>query len=63
MTLSGRPRDPDAAVLAFLESTYEAAADLGGWDRRRLRARRASRPDSAQSLERGSLNHAPCAEG
>ena len=28
--------DPDAAVLAFLESTYEAAADLGGWDRRRL---------------------------
>jgi predicted GNAT family acetyltransferase len=25
--------DPDAALLAFLESTYEAAADLGGWDR------------------------------
>jgi hypothetical protein len=28
--------DPDAAVLAFLRSTYAAAADLGGWDRRVL---------------------------
>jgi hypothetical protein len=28
--------DPDAAVLAFLESTYAAAADLGGWDRAAL---------------------------
>ena len=25
--------DPDAAVLDFLQSTYEAAADLGRWDR------------------------------
>ncbi|MGO4411017.1 MULTISPECIES: DUF5996 family protein [unclassified Brevundimonas] len=25
--------DPDAVLSAFLESTYEAAADLGGWDR------------------------------
>jgi hypothetical protein len=25
--------DPDAAVLEFLESTYAAGADLGGWDR------------------------------
>jgi hypothetical protein len=25
--------DPDAAVLAFLQDSYEAAADLGGWDR------------------------------
>ena len=25
--------DPDGALLAFLQSTYEAAADLGGWDR------------------------------
>jgi hypothetical protein len=25
--------DPDAALLAFLESTYAAAADLGGWNR------------------------------
>ncbi|HEV7659090.1 MAG TPA: DUF5996 family protein [Allosphingosinicella sp.] len=28
--------DPDAALLAFLESTYAAAADLGGWDRSAL---------------------------
>ena len=28
--------DPDAAVLEFLETTYEAAADLGGWDRATL---------------------------
>jgi hypothetical protein len=25
--------DPDATVLEFLQSTYEAGADLGGWDR------------------------------
>jgi hypothetical protein len=25
--------DPDETLLAFLESTYEAAADLGGWNR------------------------------
>ena len=25
--------DPDAALLAFLRTTYEAAADLGNWDR------------------------------
>ncbi|WP_222284357.1 DUF5996 family protein [Rhizobium leguminosarum] len=25
--------DPDAALLSFLVSTYEAAANLGGWDR------------------------------
>ena len=29
-------RDPDAMLLEFLESTYEVAADLGGWDRRAL---------------------------
>jgi len=28
--------DPDAALLAFLQSTYEAAADLAGWDRASL---------------------------
>jgi hypothetical protein len=26
-------RDPDATVLDFLRTTYEAGADLGGWDR------------------------------
>ncbi|HEX8574318.1 MAG TPA: DUF5996 family protein [Allosphingosinicella sp.] len=28
--------DPDSALLRFLESTYRAAADLGGWDRASL---------------------------
>ncbi len=28
--------DPDAAILAFCQSTYDAAADLGGWDRAAL---------------------------
>jgi hypothetical protein len=28
--------DPDAALLSFLHSTYEAAADLGRWDRKAL---------------------------
>lgn len=28
--------DPDAAIMAFLQSTYAAAADLGGWDRAAL---------------------------
>jgi hypothetical protein len=28
--------DPDAALLAFLETTYAAAANLGGWDRAAL---------------------------
>jgi hypothetical protein len=30
--------DPDAAALEFLQSTYEAAADSGGWDRAALEA-------------------------
>jgi hypothetical protein len=28
--------DPDAILLAFVQSTYEAAAELGGWDRAAL---------------------------
>ncbi len=28
--------DPDAAVQEFFQSTYEAGADLGGWDRSQL---------------------------
>jgi hypothetical protein len=31
-----RSPDPDAALLEFLQSTYEAAADCAGWDRRAL---------------------------
>ena len=26
-------RDPEAAIMAFLQSTYDAAANLGDWDR------------------------------
>ena len=29
-------RDPDAALMEFLLSTYEAAADLAKWDRAAL---------------------------
>ena len=28
--------DPDAMLLEFLQSTYDAAANLGGWDRHAL---------------------------
>ena len=28
--------DPDAVLLAFFQSTYEAAAELAGWDRSSL---------------------------
>ena len=28
--------DPDAALMVFLQSTYEAAADCAGWDRKAL---------------------------
>jgi hypothetical protein len=31
-----RAADPDADVLAFFESSYDAAAERGGWDRGRL---------------------------
>ena len=31
-----KARDPDAALMAFLVSTYEAAADLAKWDREAL---------------------------
>jgi len=31
-----RAPDPDAALLEFAQSTYEAAADLGGWERTSL---------------------------
>lgn len=38
--------DPDAVLLSFLQSTYEAAADLAGWDRAALECEegRAGRP-------------------
>lgn len=36
--------DPDATLLAFLESTYGAAAELGGWDREALEREPGWRP-------------------
>lgn len=36
--------DPEAALLAFLQSTYAAAADLAGWDRARLEIAEIPRP-------------------
>ena len=33
-----RAADPEAALLAFLTTSYEAAADLGAWDRAALEA-------------------------
>jgi hypothetical protein len=38
-----RSADPDARVLEFFQATYEAGADLGGWDRATLEP--AVRPD------------------
>ena len=38
--------DPDAALLAFLQTTYEAAAGPGRWDRAALEA---DLPGAAQS--------------
>ena len=29
-------RDPDAALMDFLQSTYDAAANLAKWDRKAL---------------------------
>ena len=34
-----RARDPDALLLGFLQETYEAAAELGKWDRKALERR------------------------
>ena len=42
-----RTDDPDAAVIAFLDATYEVGAALGGWDRLRLAGGRRMRTRSA----------------
>ena len=34
-----KTRDPDRLLLTFLEETYQAAADLGLWDRTSLERR------------------------
>ena len=41
--------DPDAALLSFLQSTYEAAAVTGGWDRAALEC-----PQGQPCLPRGT---------
>ena len=49
--------DPDAALLAFLQSTYEAAADLAGWDREapRLPGPRGVRVAQSRGDETGAV--------
>jgi len=42
--------DPDAALLAFLESTYAAAADLAHWDRAAIECA-IGRPDVPRAIE------------
>lgn len=49
--------DPDAALLAFLESTYAAAARLGGWDRATLERRQPFDPRAPQQPQPRSPNH------
>ncbi|MGI9360479.1 MAG: DUF5996 family protein, partial [Parasphingorhabdus sp.] len=50
--------DGDAALLSFLESTYEAAADLGRWDRDMLECRTGRpaivRPSDALAVQKKS---------
>jgi len=36
MRWEGQAGDPDAVLLAFLQSTYEGAATLAHWDRMAL---------------------------
>jgi hypothetical protein len=51
--------DPDAAVLEFFQATYEAGADLGGWDRPMLEpAARPGQPPRAPWSTLGTDRHA-----
>ena len=45
-----RDPDPRAALLSFLQSSYEAAADLGRWDREALERMRPAAEAPAQPL-------------
>jgi predicted GNAT family acetyltransferase len=55
--------DPDGALMAFLVSTYEAAADLGGWDRDLLECAQ-GQPRQVRPPDAGSTNdRAPPDEG
>jgi hypothetical protein len=44
---------PDADLMEFLESTYAAAADLGGWDREQLEWKPGQRPPVAGRRRQG----------
>jgi len=52
--------DPNAALMAFLVSTYEAAADLGEWDRDLLECAQ-GRPRQVRSADAGLVADAPAA--
>ena len=51
--------DPDAAVLEFLQSTYEAGAELAGWDRRALEPENPPANPSGSAVERRQPGRAP----
>ena len=56
--------DPDAALMAFLVSTYEAAAELGHWDRELLECapgqpRQVRRPSAGQAGDAPSPTDVP----
>jgi predicted GNAT family acetyltransferase len=53
--------DPDATLMAFLVSTYEAAASLGGWDRESLDCA-PGRPRQVRPADAAALQDAPPAE-
>ncbi|MGX1309582.1 putative GNAT family acetyltransferase [Amorphus suaedae] len=50
--------DPDGALLAFLVSTYEAAAELGGWDRELLECT-PGQPRAVRTPSAGQTARAP----
>lgn len=52
--------DPDAALMAFLVSTYEATADLGGWDRDLLECAQ-GRPRQVRPADAGRVADATAA--
>jgi hypothetical protein len=53
--------DPDEALLAFLVSTYQAAADLGDWDRELLECAHGQR-GSARTPDAERLKKSACSE-
>jgi hypothetical protein len=50
--------DPKGALLAFLQSTYEAGAELAGWDRKALERQFVEQPPPATG-ELGTAAHPP----